>query len=308
MAPFPTRTDCSLRRTFLRERAARGSVLAFSDLRRAAYCPRQLWYARRDDRTPPADVTAVKRLATRYDDYRPGASETGSPADAPATRDLDAPATRDLDAPATRDLDAPTARDLDAPATRDLDASSGGGRDAPSGGEQTDDDVPMRELLEVPESTWRARIEAASERFDRFPDLCEPAATDVFLSGRECHGVASKVLPDPAVPSVVSPGKPPECGVWEPHAVWAVAAAKALSWERERRVDVAFVEYPAYGEIRRVRVTTRKRAAYRRAIRTVRNLDAPPPRLSDTSKCEPCEYATECGVATRTLRSRLADR
>lgn len=161
--------------------------------------------------------------------------------------------------------------------------------------------------IEVPLGTWRERVERLREREPRFPDLVDPVGTEVFLAGRECHGVASKVLPDPPMPSLVSPGRPPERGVWEPHAVWAVAAAKALSWERERRVDEAFVEYPAYGVVRRVRLTTRKKAAYRQAIREVRELDAPPERLSgdEASKCEPCRFADECGVATRTLRSRL---
>ncbi|WP_323674253.1 hypothetical protein [Halorubellus sp. PRR65] len=228
-------------------------VLAFSDLRTAAYCPRQLWYARqRDDRSPPAHVDAVRALATRYDDAladpRPSDDDTSGSVD--------------------------------------------------------------ESLLKVPVERWRERVRGVRKREPRFPDLCEPAGTEVFLSGRECHGVASKVLPDPPLPSLVSTGRPPEQGVWEPHAVWAVAAAKALAWERERRVDEAIVEYPAYGVVRRVRLTTRKKAAYREAIRTVRELDAPPARLDgdDASKCGPCDYADECGVRTGTLRSRLTGR
>jgi CRISPR-associated exonuclease Cas4 len=216
-------------------------VLAFSDLRTAAYCPRQLWYARtQDDRSTPDAVDAVRDLATRYDDV----------------------------------LANPDGIDAD--------------------------------RLEVPVAAWLERVRGVREREPRFADLCDPAGTDVFLSGRECHGVASKVLPGPPMPSLVSPGRPPEQGVWEPHAVWAVAAAKALAWERERRVDEAIVEYPRYGVVRRVRLTTRKKAAYRRTVRTVRELDTIPSRLEDTSKCEPCRFAEECGVNTGTLRSRLA--
>ena len=223
-------------------------MLAFSDLRTAAYCPRQLWYARQADRSPPDSVAAVRDLATRYDDVL--ANPDGVDADAAGSLDSD--------------------------------------------------------LLEVPVAAWLERVRGVREREPRFVDLCDPAGVDVFLSGRECHGVASKVLPGPPMPSLVSPGRPPEQGVWEPHAVWAVAAAKALAWERERRVDEAIVEYPRYGVVRRVRLTTRKKAAYRRAIRTVRELDTLPPRLEDTSKCEPCRFAEKCGVKTGTLRSRLA--
>ena len=228
------------------EYAASGRVLAFSDLRTVAYCPRQLWYARRDgDRSPPESVDAVRALAMRYEDL-----------------------------------------------LADADAGS-------------DDDALADAPIEVPAARWRERVRGMREREPRYADLLDPAGVEVFLEGRECHGVASKVLPDPPMPSVVSPGRPPEQGVWEPHAVWAVAAAKALSWERERRIDEAIVEYPAYGVVRRMRLTTRKKAAYRSAIRTVRELDAPPARLDDTTKCEPCAYADECGVATRTLRTRL---
>lgn len=232
-------------------------MLAFSDLRTAAYCPRQLWYARtQDDRSPPDAVDAVRDLATRYDDV--------------------------LANPDRLDADGPDSSDADAAGSLDSD------------------------LLEVPVAAWLERVRGVREREPRFADLCDPAGVDVFLSGRECHGVASKVLPGPPVPSLVSPGRPPERGVWEPHAVWAVAAAKALAWERERRVDEAIVEYPRYGVVRRVRLTTRKKAAYRRTIRTVRELDTIPSRLDDTSKCEPCRFAEECGVNTGTLRSRLA--
>ena len=223
-------------------------MLAFSDLRTAAYCPRQLWYARQADRSPPDSVAAVRDLATRYDDAL--ANPDGVDADAAGSLDSD--------------------------------------------------------LLAVPVAAWLERVRGVREREPRFVDLCDPAGVDVFLSGRECHGVASKVLPGPPIPSLVSPGRPPEQGVWEPHAVWAVAAAKALAWERERRVDEAIVEYPRYGVVRRVRLTTRKKAAYRRTVRTVRELDTIPSRLEDTSKCESCRFAEECGVNTGTLRSRLA--
>jgi CRISPR-associated exonuclease Cas4 len=93
--------------------------------------------------------------------------------------------------------------------------------------------------------------------------------------------------------------------VWEPQRVRAVAAAKALSWEREATVDRALVEYPAHGVVRTVRLTTRARATYRRALRAVRSLDGPPPRLRDTAKCEPCDYRDRCGVPTRSMRSLL---
>jgi len=216
-------------------------VIAFSDLRTATYCPRKLYYARRDDRDPPPVVAERRDLAHRYGEL------------------------------------------IDAP-------------DAAFAGLAT----------EGPPERYRRNLRRARDRIDDWAALADPPHRDVLLSGRECRGVAHKVIEDPPRPSVVSPGSPPDEGVWEPHAVHAVAAAKALAWERERPVERAYVEYPAYGVVRAVQLTTRRKAAYRTAVRTVESLDGPPPRLKNRDKCNPCEYSDECGVTTRTLRSLLS--
>lgn len=210
-------------------------TVAFSDLATAAYCPRQLYYARRDDRGPPPAARERQRLAFRY----------------PALRAAE--------------------------------------------------DLP--DAVAVPPATYRERLDrlAAREDWERLVS----ADRRVRLDGRDCHGIAHKVLTDPPVPSVVSPGEPPERGVWGPQRVRAVATAKALAWERERSVDRALVEYPAHGVVRSVRLTTRAKAAYRRALRTVRETDGVPPRVDDRSKCEACDYREACGVRTRSLRSML---
>ena len=159
--------------------------------------------------------------------------------------------------------------------------------------------------IEVAPATYQARLARARDERSRWRALCEPSDRDVLLTGRECRGVAHKLLAEPPAPSIVSVGEPPDRGVWAPQSVHAVAAAKALAWERETPVDHAFVEYPAYGIVRRIELTTRRKAAYRRTLRTVRELDGPPPRTDDRSKCDACEYAPTCGVRTRTLRSLL---
>jgi CRISPR-associated exonuclease Cas4 len=213
---------------------------AFSDLRSAAYCPRQCYYRRRDDdREPPPEVEQRRELAFRYDELLAGA---------------------DLD-------DAPIA---------------------------------------VTPTQFRTNLSCAKARFDAFDELRDPADRDVLLTGKDCRGIAHKILElDTPVPSLVSAGSPPENGVWQPQTVHAVAAAKALAYERETPVERAFVEYPTYGVIREVPLTTRRKAAYRTAVRTLESIDGPPPRLDDRSKCEPCEYREECGVKTRSLRSLL---
>ncbi|WP_435334231.1 CRISPR-associated protein Cas4 [Haloarchaeobius sp. TZWWS8] len=168
------------------------------------------------------------------------------------------------------------------------------------------DDEMLGELpVELPPQEYRERLRETRDWCDRFDDLCDPDRREVLLTGREVRGVVHKVLTGPPEPSLVSPGKPPENGVWEPHSVWAVAAAKALAWEEQVPVERAFVEYPAYGVIRSVDVTGRRKAAYRRAMRTVAAIDGPPPRLRNRSKCGSCEYASDCGVRTRSLRTLL---
>jgi len=168
-----------------------------------------------------------------------------------------------------------------------------------------DDAALAAEPIEPPPEEYRERLAATKADCDAWDALVAPAATDELLVGRECHGVASKVLADPPRPSLVSPGRPPERGVWEPQSVWAVAAAKALAWEREREVERAYVEYPAHGVVRTVPLTTRRKAVYRRTLRAVRGIDGPPPRVENREKCAACEYSDSCGVRTRTLASLL---
>jgi CRISPR-associated exonuclease Cas4 len=216
-------------------------VLTFGSLATAAYCPRQYYYARRDDGDePPADARARRELAFRYRTLR-------------------------------RASDAELAT----------------------------------EPIERPPAAYRSALDGLAAR-DDWDALVDPAEQTVLLEGRECRGIAHKVLSgEPPTPTFVSPGRPPERGVWRPQRVRAVAMAKALSWEYEREIPAALVEYPAHGVVRRVRLTTRNRAAYRKTVRTVRQLDGPPPRIDDEAKCDACDYREACGVRTRSLRSLL---
>lgn len=161
--------------------------------------------------------------------------------------------------------------------------------------------------IEVTPTQFRSRLGCAQAHLDRWDELCDPVDTDVFLSGRECRGIAHKLLESPPSVSLVFAGKPPEEGIWRPQSVRLMAAAKALSWERETAVDTVYAEYPAYGIVRKVDVDARRTAAYREAVRIADSIDGPPARTSNRSKCEPCEYQPQCGVKTRSLRSLLGD-
>jgi len=160
--------------------------------------------------------------------------------------------------------------------------------------------------IEPTPTQYRSNLGSAKARLDRFDELSNPPKRDVLLEGKACRGVAHKILEKPPIPSIISTGEPPPRGVWEPQTVRATAAAKALAWERQHPVESAYVEYPAYGVIRSVPMTVRRKAAYRRAFRAARSIDGPPPRLHDTSRCASCAYRAECGTKTRSLRSRLS--
>ena len=160
--------------------------------------------------------------------------------------------------------------------------------------------------IAVTPTQFRSRLGCAKARLDAWESLVDPPDRDVFLEGRDCRGIAHKLLGgDPPSLSLAFTGAPPENGVWHPQSVRLMAAAKALSWERETSVEQVYAEYPAYGVIRKVDVSVRRTAEYREAVRIAEAIDGPPARTEDRAKCEPCEYQSECGVKTRSLRSLL---
>lgn len=214
---------------------------AFRDLETAAYCPRKLYYRRREGASSiPDEVATVRSLAFEYERLL------------------------------------------------------------------TEDAALLAAPIEVDPATYRDRLKHARDTVDAWDAIASPPARDVRLEGRETRGVAHKVLEDPLAPSLAFAGRPPEEGVWEPQTVRLVAAAKALSWERETPVDRAYAEYPAYGVVRPVDLTVRRRAAYRRAVRTADTVDGPPARLDDEAKCAPCEFREICGTSTRSLKTMLS--
>lgn len=215
---------------------------AFRDLATASYCPRKLYYRRRDpepDAEIPDSVRDRRQLAFEYE--------------------------------------------------RLLES----------------DEALLAAPIEVTPTTFRSRVGCAKARYDAWPGLADPPGENVLLEGKDARGIAHKVLEEPLAPSLAFTGQPPEQGVWEPQSVQVVAAALALAWERETPVERAFVEYPAYGVVRRIDVSARRRGQYRAALRTAESIDGPPRRIDNRGKCQPCEYRGECGVRTRSLSSLL---
>lgn len=214
----------------------------FRELETAAYCPRKLYYRRRDGPPDvPAEIERIRALASEYERLL------------------------------------------------------------------SDDAALLAAPIEPDPATVRERLREAKARLDDWDELIDPADSDVYLAGKDARGIAHKIVAATGgtVPSLVFAGRPPEQGVWEPQSVRLVAAAKALSWERERSVERAFAEYPAYGVVRELSITARRTGQYRRAVRTARSIDGPPARVDNDAKCGPCEYREQCGVRTRSLRSLL---
>lgn len=214
----------------------------FRDLETAAYCPRKLYYRRRDGPSEiPEEIERIRRLACDYERLL------------------------------------------------------------------TDDAALLSAPIEPDPATVRERLRAARDRLELWDPLTDPVDTDVYLAGKDARGIAHKLVgtESGAIPSLVFAGRPPEQGVWEPQTVRLVAAAKALSWERERPVERTLAEYPAYGVVREIEVTARRSGQYRRALRVAESIDGPPARTNNDAKCDPCEYRERCGVTTRSLRSLL---
>lgn len=113
-----------------------------------------------------------------------------------------------------------------------------------------------------------------------------------------------------AVPSFVATGRPPTTGVWRTQRVRCaalVALVEAAGYAVDGR---AVVEYPRVGALRGLRVGPRDRRGLEDAVATLDDAERghPPSRTSNPSKCNACRFRERCGVPTRSLRSRLADR
>lgn len=215
---------------------------AFRDVATAAYCPRKLYYRRRDPdigESTPERVRDRRQLAFEYDRL------------------------------------------------------------------MNDDRALLAAPIEVTPTTFRSRVGCLKAGLEIWDELADPPGREVMLEGKDARGIAHKVLETPLAPSLVFTGRPPEEGVWEPQSVHLVAAALALSWERQQPVERAFAEYPAYGVIREIELTARRRSQYRAALRTAESIDGPPSRTENREKCLACEYREGCGVRTRSLRSLL---
>jgi len=161
------------------------------------------------------------------------------------------------------------------------------------------------EPIAVTGTQYRSALHRSKARLDAWERLVDPGGRNVFLEGRDCRGIAHKVIEEPLAPSLVFAGEPPESGVWAPQSVRLVAAALVLSYERECGIEVAYAEYPAHGVLRRVDLSAHRRSLYRSTLRTVVSIDGPPSRVKNRRKCESCEHREECGVRTRSLRSLL---
>lgn len=163
-----------------------------------------------------------------------------------------------------------------------------------------DDADLAAEPIAVDPLEYRRNLEATRarlEEIDRWEAIREPTGQDIYVAGKDCHGIVHKILEELLEPSLVSVGEPPDRGIWHAQSVHAVAAAMAVAWDRQQRIETACVEYPRYGAIRRITLSTRRKAEYRRVLSTVRGMEGGPKRTANRSKCEHCEYAASVASA-----------
>lgn len=115
--------------------------------------------------------------------------------------------------------------------------------------------------------------------------------------------------PQPA-PSLVATGRPPTDGVWRAQRVRCAALVALLDGNGYDAGDRVVVEYPRVGAIRPARIRRRDERALADAIDTLATAERghPPSRTTNPSKCNACRFREQCGVPTRSLASRLADR
>ncbi len=155
-------------------------MIPLSHLRTAAYCPRQLYYRRRDDGpdAPPARVRERRALADRYPELADADDETLAALPVAVS-------------PATY--------------RRRLRWLRAAGHEPPkeASGRDTEGSRPPDPPATGPSDRWRSVVEPLDRRR--------------VVEGRDCRGVV-RVLDDPVRPAYLATGAPPDGGVWAPQS------------------------------------------------------------------------------------------
>ncbi|MDY6775783.1 MAG: Dna2/Cas4 domain-containing protein [Halobacteria archaeon] len=241
---------------------------SLSEIRQAAYCPRQFYFDLRldshDDLTLSPVYFVLKEIAYRYGDFIEDPRRATEKAVDLAEYDYGAEIPSDI-----------------------LDSEGIDVEEVRSRLRQTRTDSGFWDEIESPrhEETY---IDAGSET--------------------QIHGTLDKVVSvDGSLrPSVVKTGTPPRNGVWEPQRVEATAAARLVESEFGQDVGTAYVEYPRHGVVRETTVSRRYERRLDSVLDSLREAvdGEAPSKTSNTNRCEPCDYSSKCSRKT-SLLSRL---
>ncbi len=172
-----------------------------------------------------------------------------------------------------------------------------------------------QEMLEEAAAATRARLQEitsnlllALEEYGREPLLAAvtPVKTESLLSSARLNlkGVPSKLVcfEDTLVPSIIRPGNCPTQGVWASDRLRAAAFTLLLENESGKEVPFAFVEYAAFGFLRRVTVRSADRREALKISRRVEKIKAGfMPEKKEGKLCDHCSFAEHCSSGSSLL-------
>ncbi len=172
-----------------------------------------------------------------------------------------------------------------------------------------------QEMFEEGAAAARARLQEiatnlllALEEYGKDPLLAAvtPVKTEPLLSSARLNlkGVPSKLVcfEGTLVPSIIRPGNCPTQGVWASDRLHAVALALILENESGKEVPFAFVEYAAFGLLRRVTVRSADRREVLKISRRVEKIKAGfMPEKKEGKLCSHCSFAEHCSSGSSLL-------
>jgi len=172
-----------------------------------------------------------------------------------------------------------------------------------------------QEMLKEAAASARARLQEIAANLHRALEeygkdallaAVTPVKTEPLLVSTRLNlkGVPSKLVcfEDTLVPSIIRPGNCPTQGVWASDRLRAAAFTLLLENESGKEVPFAFVEYAAFGFLRRVTVRSADRREVLKISRRVEKIKAGfMPEKKEGKLCDHCSFAEHCNSGSSLL-------
>lgn len=172
-----------------------------------------------------------------------------------------------------------------------------------------------QETLEEAAAAARARLQEIAANLllvqeeygkDALLAAVTPVKTEPLLYSARLNlkGVPSKLVcfENALVPSIIRPGNCPTQGVWASDRLHAAALALILENESGKEVPFAFVEYAAFGFLRRVTVRSADRREVLKISRRVEKIKSGfMPEKKEGKLCNHCSFAEHCSSGSSLL-------